>query len=313
MNRQSEIRVLTIIVTYNAMRWIERCLDSLRHSTIQTDILVIDNGSSDDTIAYIQQNYPEVEILPQTQNLGFGQANNIGLQKVLSDNYDFALLLNQDAWIEPTMISDLLPYDNGHRLLSPTHLNGTGTRIDQNFYNHALRCSDINIQSITETDHSKIFGLHKTDFINAACWLLSRSIIEQIGGFNPLFFHYCEDSNYVHRLLYHGIDVCFVGDTFVYHDREKRKRKKSSFIHIKQAITLHLTNINLSQKQALISIARYFLTALHLVVLERNIAIIGYYLKALFTASQEKKEIISSRAKERILQPNWLPYTSQCK
>ena len=72
--------IYAIIVTYNAMRrsWIERCLDSLRGSSVPVTPIVIDNGSTDETRTFVPQRYPEAVWLPQEKNLGFGQANNIG-------------------------------------------------------------------------------------------------------------------------------------------------------------------------------------------------------------------------------------------
>ena len=68
------MKVLTIIISYNFEKWIRPCLDSLLHSTYQTEILVIDNGSKDRTIDLIKKDYPQVRIISNGNNLGFGQA-----------------------------------------------------------------------------------------------------------------------------------------------------------------------------------------------------------------------------------------------
>ena len=65
------MKVLTIIVSYHFDPWIERCLGSLRLSQYPVDTVVIDNGSTDRTIQRIQNDYPEVRLLPQAKNLGF--------------------------------------------------------------------------------------------------------------------------------------------------------------------------------------------------------------------------------------------------
>lgn len=137
--------ILTIIVTYNAMKWIDRCIGSLQQSTIPTDIFIVDNGSTDGTIDYIRHHFPEVRLSVQKQNLGFGQANNIGLRLAISEQYDYVLLLNQDAWIASDMLQQLLDAADGQSLLSPVHLNGQGTALDRNFQRNAVERGGIAI------------------------------------------------------------------------------------------------------------------------------------------------------------------------
>ena len=62
------MKILTIIVTYNGMRWAQRCLQSLRDSEVHTDIYVIDNGSTDGTQAFIREHFPEAELLLQVHD-----------------------------------------------------------------------------------------------------------------------------------------------------------------------------------------------------------------------------------------------------
>ena len=64
----TENKVFTIIVTYNAMKWIKRCLDALSDSTVSTSIVVVDNASTDETIQYIRKNYPFVHIIENNAN-----------------------------------------------------------------------------------------------------------------------------------------------------------------------------------------------------------------------------------------------------
>ena len=85
-----------IIVTYNAMPWLSKCLESTKPYAI----VVVDNNATDGTVSYIKENYPLITILPQKENLGFGQANNIGMSYALKQGADYVFLLNQDAYLE---------------------------------------------------------------------------------------------------------------------------------------------------------------------------------------------------------------------
>ena len=80
------MRILVIIVSYNFERWIDRCLGSLRESVHPVDTVVIDNCSSDSTIQLIEQRYPEVRLIKNKENLGFGRANNIGMEIAITQS-----------------------------------------------------------------------------------------------------------------------------------------------------------------------------------------------------------------------------------
>ena len=219
--------IYTIIVTYNAMQrnWIKRCMDSLAKSTVQTIPVVIDNGSTDGTREYFPQHYPNAVWLPQSKNLGFGQANNVGIRYALKHQADYVLLLNQDAAIAPDAIEKMLKASDKESLLSPIHLNGDGTRIDELF-----RCTLRNASNTMNDDlliRHTLADSYVTGEICAACWLMPVNIIIKIGGFNPLFFHYSEDNNYYHRMTFHGVKTILVPHAQMYHDRQVYGNKQA--------------------------------------------------------------------------------------
>ena len=94
-------KILVIVVTYNGMKWVDRCLGSLSKSKIPVDVIVIDNGSTDGTPDYIAEYFPEMKIVATGENHGFGRANNIGFRHAMKNGYEYVYLLNQDAWVFP--------------------------------------------------------------------------------------------------------------------------------------------------------------------------------------------------------------------
>lgn len=213
-----------VVVTYNGSKWLDRCIYSLTNSSVSVNVIVIDNGSSDGTPDKIRQNYPEVEIIEAHQNLGFGKANNIGLKKAHEAGADYVFLLNQDAWVESDAIEKLVGAAERHPeygIVSPIHLNGSGEKLDKNFINYILpqSCPDLISDLGARRLKNKVY---RVDFVNAAGWLISRKAIAMIGGFNPIFFAYCEDDNYIHRLRFHGLEVGIFPHSNMYHDREDR-------------------------------------------------------------------------------------------
>lgn len=219
------MKVLTVIVTYNALRhdWISKCLDSLMSSTYKTDIIVIDNNSTDATTKFIEEkNYP-VHLIKSEINLGFGKANNIGLEYALKGDYDFAFLLNQDVYVEVDTLEKLITIATStpeYGIISPLHLNGDGSKLDWIFSTQIApkMCDNLVSDSLLAKDTHKIYN---AKFISAACWLITQACLTKTGGFNPTFFHYGEDNNYVQRVLFHKYKIGVYPLAKIYHDRQR--------------------------------------------------------------------------------------------
>lgn len=244
-----------IIVTYNGSQWIDKCLSSLESSSISLKILVVDNGSTDNTIDIIQNNFPQVELIISEENLGFGKANNIGLKRVLDENADYALLLNQDAWAESDTIEKLIKISKANSqigVLSPIPYNGDGTGVDylyKKFYKN-------------DVDKNRDFGnlTYQTNFINAACWLITKEVLSDIGGFHPHFFMYGEDVNYLDRIKKHNKYIIAITESTKYfHDRAEREsieqNSKRIAFKTENKIKVNIYNPNISKLVTL----RYYL------------------------------------------------------
>lgn len=233
------MKVLVIIVSYNFERWIERCLGSLRQSAVPVDVLVVDNCSQDHTVELIEQHYPEVRLIRSDSNLGFGKANNIGMQIALREGYDTVFLLNQDAWIDSQTIGTLLELSKqypAYGILSPVHLTGKGDKPDQGFATYT------GLASLDLLPASEIVA---ASFINAAFWMIPVSVLRVVGGFSPLFYHYGEDKDYINRLTYHGYLLGYAPKAFGCHDREYRQVTRDAFFRSERVYHLsEYANIN---------------------------------------------------------------------
>lgn len=221
--------VFSIIVTFNAEKWVRNCFNSLQNSLYPVSVIVVDNGSTDDTINIIRSEFPQLELIISDVNLGFAKANNIGIKKAYDNGADYVFLLNQDAWIKPDTIDCLVnkfkSKTDDFGILSPIHLNGSGTALDYNFSTYISPRFCPNLLSDLIVNNS-LLDLYETSFVNAAAWMLSKKCIETIGGFNSLFHLYGEDDDYVNRLHYHKLKLGVVPSAFIYHDREQRKVPK---------------------------------------------------------------------------------------
>lgn len=235
------MKVYVIVATYNPKKWIDNCLGSLKQSSYSVRTIVVDNNSTDGSGDYIKQKFSEVILIKNETNLGFGKANNIGIKKAYESGADYVFLLNQDAWIDPDAIKYLV---HAHQkepdfgIVSPMHLNGKGTALDYKFSNYInpKNCKNLYSDIFLNAIQKKIY---KTEFVNAAAWLISRKCLEIVGGFNPSFFHYCEDDNYIHRIKFHQFKVGISPNSIVYHDRENNS-ENSYFVDQKK---LYIRNI----------------------------------------------------------------------
>ncbi|SEV79897.1 glycosyltransferase family 2 protein [Kaistella antarctica] len=224
-----EAKIHFIIVTYNAMKWAERCFSSLGKSSIPVQVIVVDNSSTDGTQDYLKTQFPEVELIQSPENMGFGKANNLGIEIAYKKGADFFYLMNQDAWIYDDSVEQLLNVYNDYGqkqeigILSPMHLDGSEKNLDlfldkyisQNFETRMI--SDLYLNSVK--------NYYEISFINAAHWFIPRDTIEKVGGFNPYFFHYGEDNEYVNRLTFHGKKILLCPNSKAVHDGKQELGK----------------------------------------------------------------------------------------
>lgn len=288
------MKVLVIIVTYNGMKWIEKCLHSLRQSTHPLTTIVIDNNSTDGTPDYIVQNYPEVVMVRKDYNLGFGQANNVGMRYALDNGFDYVLLLNQDAYLQPDAVAELLKVADGRNLFSPLHLSGDGKRMDW-FFKESLRMADNDLLDDLLIE-GKAGSAYEIGEVCAACWFMPIDMLKTVGGFNPLFFHYGEDNNYYTRLQYHQRKTIIVPAAHVWHDRgmfgnEKVYQQRK----IKNRIYVVFCNPNLNTKQRVRKLIR-------VIIEEPLLATIREFIFAL----KSYGKCVSSRKKEQQPHSTWL-------
>lgn len=218
---KASLKILTIIITYNGSKWLEKCIDSIQNSTIPTDIFVVDNASVDDTV-FILKSYPNIILNERKKNLGFGQANNIGLKYALENKYDYVFLLNQDTWLEEDtlqVLADLAEKYKEYGLISPMHYFSDEESLEFFFSTRIspFYCKDI-ISDFVVKGIEKMDDIYSLNFIHATAWFLPRKTVENIGGFDPIFFHYGEDNNYCQRLNFHDFKIGVTPKTKIYHD-----------------------------------------------------------------------------------------------
>ena len=223
-----------LIVTYNATQWLPVCCRDANALPENWHITVVDNASTDETVDVIRREYPSVHLIRSPENLGFGRANNLGFHYALEQKAEYVYLLNQDSEIPLSGIAELIRLHKKCpecRIISPLHKNGTGSALD---YSFARFCRKNGMELLADAGKDTLENFTpKTDDLIfttwgiAAGWLLPRASLTEIGGFNPLFFHYGEDEDYVNRVLFHGGKIAIAPGVSMRHHRTESAKKKA--------------------------------------------------------------------------------------
>jgi len=246
--------IYIIIVTYNGDYWIEKCLNNLINSEFkQSNVVIVDNCSVDNTLNIVEQKFPEINLIKLKKNVGFGKANNIGIKFALKNSIEYVFLLNQDVYINPETINKLIIAHKKNRIygiISPIHLNGKGDKLDASFSEYLSYKNNSCFFSDHVLKRKKL--IYTIPFVNAASWLVPKNVLDEIGGFNPLFFHYGEDTDYCNRVIYHKYKIGVITDAFILHDRENRQKieiklfSKEYYQYMDRKYKIEFGNINMS-------------------------------------------------------------------
>lgn len=226
------MKLAVIIVTYNGIQWIERCINSILDSSISSEIILVDNKSQDDTVDFLKKNFSnKITLIESQENLGFGKGNNLGISLALKKGADYVFLQNQDAFLQRDTLEKLCSTAEKNKdfgIISPIHLNGEGSNLEFYFakYMDEEFTPDFYFSHVTQKNLKEIYA---TDFVNAAAWLINRNVLENVGGFDPIFWHYGEDDNYGQRIKYHGYKIGIVRDSYILHDSKKRNVENNYF------------------------------------------------------------------------------------
>ena len=205
--------VSVIIVSYNSKAVIGGALESI-DPAIRT--IVVDNNSNDGTVDYIQQNFPYVEVISNQQNVGFGRANNIGLERVVTE---FALILNPDAkLIEEDTFERLIEaagrYPNA-AIIAPAIVMESGAQQLTLAAPHAYRRAANAMKSFSMGD---VMGDTCGYSLSGAVMLFRMSTFD--GGqhfFDPNIFMYFEDDDICMSCRARGYSTLLIPSVSVLH------------------------------------------------------------------------------------------------
>jgi hypothetical protein len=217
-------RVACVVVTYDALPWLEQCLASLR----DLPVVVVDNKSSDGTPAFVRERFPEVAVVEQ-ENLGLAAGWNRGLEQLDSE---LVLILNADAWLVGGALAELvaaadrhpsagvvvprLEYPDG-RLQRSVRGFPTAWRIATEYlYLRKLgpRTNALNGFYAAGFDHA---SERVVDWAMGACMLVRRAALDDVGPFDERYFLFSEEVDWMRRGHDRGWSTVFAASARVAH------------------------------------------------------------------------------------------------
>jgi riboflavin kinase/FMN adenylyltransferase len=215
-----------VILNYNGRKWLERFLPSvLATSYPETTVYVADNGSTDDSLAFLSEKYPDVKTIVMASNYGFAEGYNMALQQI--EGEDYFILLNSDVevrpdWMEP--IINIMEADKTVGACQPKILNEQ----KRDYFEHAGAAGGFmdylgypfcrgRVLNVTEKDNGQYDSPMEIFWASGAALFIRAELFKNIGGFDSRFFAHMEEIDLCWRIKRAGYKVMAVPASVVYH------------------------------------------------------------------------------------------------
>ncbi len=231
-----------VIVNYNVREFLQHCLESIRRSThtLRIEVLVVDNNSHDNSVELLSPKFNEVEFIALNENLGFGRANNIGIERARGR---YVLLLNPDTILQEDTLQRMAEYMDTH-----PDVGISGCKVlnaDGSFQAQCRRgfpspwasfCKLFGLQAMFP--NSPLFARYNQSFrsedetytvdaVIGAFMFCRRDALLSIQGFDPDFFMYGEDLDLCYRMKLAGFNTAYVPITTIIHFKGESTRRSS--------------------------------------------------------------------------------------
>jgi GT2 family glycosyltransferase len=223
--------VAVVIPNWNGKDDLPACLDSLQAQSLTPHIIVVENGSTDGSLEFLQKQYPSVEVLPQDKNLGFAGGVNVGLQKAIDDGFPFIALFNNDAVAHKDWLKHLveaLQKNAQAGIATCKFLSEDGSHVDSTgdlYTTWGLpypRDRDLPANK-AHNALEEIFGA------SGGASLYRAAMLEEIGLFDEDFFAYFEDVDISFRAQLAGWKVLYAPKSEAYHQTGATSGKIKGF------------------------------------------------------------------------------------
>ena len=241
------MKLSVVIVNYNVSHYLLQCVDSLSHALRGTDseVIVVDNHSRDNSVTLLRQYHPEVRIVENLHNLGFAKANNIAIRQ---SRGEYVLLLNPDTIVSESVVKGVISFLDSHpeagsagvRMLNadgtvaPESRRGVPTPMTA-FYKLSGLCGMF--------PNSRRFGRYylghlpwdspqQIEVVSGAFCMLRTSVLKKVGLLDEDYFMYGEDIDLSYRILKSGATNWYVPETILHYKGESTHKSSFRYVHV---------------------------------------------------------------------------------
>ena len=219
MIHQSTPKIAIVVPNWNGEQELPACLDSLRSQSMNSSIIVVENGSVDGSVELLESEYPDVTLLKQPKNLGFAGGVNIGIRYALDHEFDYVALFNNDAVADKEWLKYLvntLEKSPNTGIATCKFLNIDGSSID----------STGDMYTVWGLPYPRGRGEKNNTIYNKDVYIFGASggatiyrseLLRKIGLFDEKFFAYYEDIDVSFRAQLSGWKVQYVSTAIAYH------------------------------------------------------------------------------------------------
>lgn len=213
-----------VILNFNGKSWLDKFLPSVVANSNEAEIYVIDNASTDDSVLFLKENFPQVQIVINESNYWFAGGYNEGLKHIIADYY---VLLNSDVEVTPNWIPpiiNLLESDENIVAVQPKilaynnkqyfeHAGAGGGMIDKNGYPFCRG----RIFDHVEKDEGQYNDTIEVFWASGACLFIKAKSFHEFGGFDASYLAHMEEIDLCWRMKNSGKKIMYCGSSSVYH------------------------------------------------------------------------------------------------
>lgn len=211
-----DARVNVIVLNWNGWRDTLECLASLEQLNYpRYRVIVVDNGSTDDSVSRIRERFPSIAVIETGRNLGFAGGCNVGIRAALAEGTDFVWLLNNDTTVDPGALQGLV-----EKAETNSRVGAVGSAIyfmDEPQRLQAWGGGYINFWSGRSGNFLSPVPDQQVHFLTGASLLISRMALEALGMLDEGFFMYWEDADFCFRLRRAGLQLVVAAQSKVWH------------------------------------------------------------------------------------------------
>ncbi|MBX7241658.1 MAG: glycosyltransferase family 2 protein [Bacteroidia bacterium] len=247
-------KVAVILLNWNGKHWLERFLPFVTRSTYPAlEIWVVDNASTDESVAYVQSEFPQVKTLVLDKNYGFTQGNNLALPHIDTPYY---ILLNSDVEVSPGWVEPMAEYMEQHPdtgVIQPKILahhakdtfeyaGAAGGWIDSLGYPF---CKG-RVFEFIEKDEKQYDKTSEIFWASGACCMIRKSVTDKTGLFEPSFFAHMEEIDFCWRVKNYGFKIIYQPQSVVWHvggGTLNKTNPRKTFLNIRNSLSVLVRNL----------------------------------------------------------------------